>query len=158
MAKSKKPTKRVGGPFVAAAVFCNSILEDSDSVVSALRIVDEVQITVSSLAPPDFPSKANPLEIPLWGLIIIRRGDADSGKHELRLVIEQPDGKSGELSKHEITLPDHPNGATTIKSKMLMKLHSPGVFWVDVILDGKRLTRMPLNLLIHRPETPVARS
>ena len=71
MAKAKNPKKKIGGPFVAAAVLCNSVSEDADGVVSALRIVDEIRGVLSPDAPADFPSKSNPLEINLFALIIV---------------------------------------------------------------------------------------
>ena len=33
MAKPKKPAKKVGGPFLAAALFCESIMEDKDKMI-----------------------------------------------------------------------------------------------------------------------------
>jgi hypothetical protein len=150
MAKTKKPAKKIGGPFIAAAVFCNSITEDSDGVLSANRIIDEIQAAVRPDAPADFPSKKMPIDLTLFGLISIRRGDASSGKHKLRLVMEQPDGKTSELSKQDVEMPPHPNGAVNVRVKMALKLFSAGTFWIDVILDGKRLTRMVLNLVLLR--------
>ncbi len=41
MAKVKQTKKkRVGGPYLAAAVFCQNILEDSQKSLSAINIVD----------------------------------------------------------------------------------------------------------------------
>jgi hypothetical protein len=157
MAETATPTKNSGGPYVAAALFCNSILEDSDGIVSALRIVDEIRVVINPNAPPDVPSKADPIEIPLFALIIIRRGDAPAGMHQLALAMETPDGKTEEVYKGEITMPDHPNGAAVIKSRVTLRLHSSGVFWIDVILGENRLTRMAMNLLIQRSEPAAAK-
>jgi hypothetical protein len=156
MARTAKPEKKVGGPFVAAALLCNSITEDSDGVLSAIRIVDEIHALVRSDAPPDFPSKDKPLDVTTWALIIIRRGDARAGKHKLRLVFERPDGTTDEAVNQDIELPKHPNGAANVKVKMSLKLFSSGVFWIDVVLDGKCLSRMALNLVILRPESTPA--
>jgi len=152
MAKGKNPKKKVGGPFLAAAVLCNSITEDSDGVVSAIRIVDEIRAVLTPNAPADFPSKAKPVELSLFALIIIRRGDAAPGKHQLSLVIERPDGSRDELKNEDVQMPDYPNGTATVKAKLSMKLFSQGTFWIDVILGKQLLTRMALNLVLQRAE------
>lgn len=152
MAKATKPGKRVGGPFLAAAVFCNSVTEDCDGVLSALRIVDEIRGIIPSNAPPDFPSKDKPVDISLFALIMIRRGDAHAGKHQLRLVMEQPNGKTNEVLKQEIEMPEYPNGTATLRARVVLKLFSPGVFWIDVMLGKERLSRMALNLVLQRAD------
>ena len=152
MAKDKKTAKPIGGPFIAAAVLCQGVSEESDGVFSVTRIVDEIRLALSPDAPEDYPSKDKPIEIPLWALVIIRKGDARVGKHKLRLVVEQPNGKVREAFKTDVEMPEYPNGTTTVRAKMLMKLHSSGVFWIDVILGRQRLTRMALNLKIDRPQ------
>jgi len=150
MAKQKE--KKVGGPFIAAAMLCNSVSEDSDGVLSAMRIVDQVGLNIPPDAPPDFPSKAKPIDVSLFALIIIRRGDAKVGKHNLRLVMENPEGKIKPLAKAKIEFPQFQNGAANVKIRLGLKLYTPGVFWIDVILDKQRLTRMALNLILNRPE------
>jgi hypothetical protein len=153
MAKSKKTmVKKIGGPFVASAILCQSISEDSDGLVSAHRILDEIRVVLNANAPAEFPSKAHPVELPLFALIMIRRGDAGSGKHRLRLVFERPDGKTTDVYNEDIEMPKFPNGAATVKAKITAKLQSEGVFWIDVILNKERLTRMALNLVIQRAE------
>lgn len=153
MAKTK-PAKKVGGPFLAAAVLCTAISEDSDGIVSAHRIVDEIRVALPHDAPADFPSASKPFETSLFTLIIIRRGDAASGRHQLRLVAENPSGEVKEMLSRDIKMPKHPNGAAMARIRMSMRLHSAGVHWIDVELDGKRLTRMALNIVIQRAEAP----
>lgn len=147
---AKKSSKKIGGPFIASAVFCQSVSEDSDGVLSALRIVDEVRGIIPSNAPADFPSKEHPVEITLFALIMIRRGDAVAGKHNLKLVIESPKSETKDVFTEEIELPQPPNGAATVKARIVMKLQGQGLYWIDVILDKQRLSRMPLNIVLHR--------
>jgi hypothetical protein len=150
----KKAEKKIGGPFVVAALLCNSVTEDSDGVLSALRIVDEVRAVLSPAAPANFPSKEMPVELSLFALIMIRRGDAPAGKHDLKLTIERPNGETSELYNQAIDMPEHPNGAFTVKARLRLKLHSQGLFWIDVLLNSKCLTRMVLNLVLQRAEVP----
>jgi hypothetical protein len=150
MAKRKR---RTGGPFIAAAVLCHNVTEDSDGVMSAIRIVDQISMTMGPDAPAEFPSKSKPLAISFFALIIIRKGDAPAGKHRLGLVVEQPDGETEPIVEQDIEMPEHPNGVVNMRIKLGMKLSLPGVHWIDVNLDEDRLTRMALNLVIARPQT-----
>ncbi len=152
MAKDTKPQKKVGGPFLASAVFCNSVTEDADGVLSALRIVDEIRGLIAHNAPPDFPSKDKPVDVQLFALIIIRRGDSTAKKHRLRLVMEQPNGKTTEVLKTNFEFPDHQNGTANVRCKVSMKLFTNGTYWFDVMLGKHRLTRMALNLALQRAE------
>jgi len=150
MAKRKS---RAGGPFIAAAVLCNNVTEDSDGVLSAIGIVDQINMGIRPDAPPDVPSQAKPLTVSLFALIIIRKGNAPTGKHRLKLVIEQPDGKTEPVVDQDIEMPEHPQGVVSTRIRLGMKMHIPGVHWIDVKLDRRRLTRMALNLVIVRQET-----
>jgi hypothetical protein len=156
MAKRKKTVKKIGGPFLAAAIFCENILEDSSGLMSVQRIMDGCQVVVSPFAPPDMPSKANPVPVAQNILLIFRTGDAP-GKHELKLVMQGPNGKRSLVSTMEISLTEPSHGGVNVKTVAKMMVYSSGVFLIDVILDGKRFTRMPLNIDIQRlPSTQLA--
>jgi hypothetical protein len=148
MKKPNAPNKP-GGPFLAAAVFCDNILEEMGGVVTAYRIVDSVQGLIAASAPPDLPSKKNPIEFRLNMLLVFRSGDSP-GKHKLKLVVESPLGKRKTMSAQEIELSPEPQGGINFKSNFVLRAYSNGMFWVDVILDGKRLTRMPLSVAMRR--------
>src|SRR5262245_12108413 len=124
----KSGKKSVGGPFLAAAVFCESIMQDKDGVASAIRILDTMQILISPQAPPDVPSKDQPLQLVQHILIIIRTGD-EPGKHRLKLVINPPSGTASEIMDQEVVLSKEAHGGTTVKSALNMRVFSSGVFW-----------------------------
>lgn len=156
MAKKIVKPKKVGGPFVTAALFCEGVNEEANGVVSAIRIVDEIRMGLSSNAPPDFPSKAHPLELSMLSLIIIRAGDlAGKKKRMLKIVINAPSGKKVQAIPHVFDMPPYPNGTATIKAKINLKATEAGCYWLDVFVDGKRLTKMALNLQIQ-PAVPPA--
>jgi hypothetical protein len=155
VAKVKKQAKKVGGPFLASAVFCESIMEDASGKVSAINILDGCQFWVPPQAPDNVPSKSQPVQIIQNILLIFRTGDAP-GKHNLRLMMQQPNGKRSEALNQEIKLTPESHGGVNIKTHVNMSVYSSGVFWIDVILDGKRLTRMPLNISFQRLPGPNA--
>ena len=149
MAKRKKVTKKIGGPFLAAAVFCENVIDEKDGMISVVRIVDGCSISINEDAPPDFPSKANPIRISQSALIVIRTGDSP-GKHNLKLIVQSPPGKRKAQPVQEVNLTPEQNGGANVKINAILEAFSPGMFWFDVYIDGKRVTRMPYNLQIKR--------
>jgi hypothetical protein len=151
--RAKIPERKTGGPFLAAAVFCENILEDSDRTVSVIRIIDGVQIVLSPQAPADIPSPTHPFPVTLNILLIFRTGDSP-GEHNLKLQTESPDGKRDVGLEQVVTLSPEPNGGLSLKTLAGLAVHCNGVHLIDVSLDGKLVTRMPLNVQITRAEMP----
>src|SRR4051794_16650563 len=69
-----KPAKTPRGPFLAAAFFCDGILQDMGGVLSVSRIVDQLNISVHPDAPDDVPSKEKPLPVQQNLLVMFRTG------------------------------------------------------------------------------------
>jgi hypothetical protein len=160
MAKGKKKAlenaeKKIGGPFLAAAFFCENILEDMKGMLSVQGITDAVQIAIHPHAPPDVPSEEKPLVINQQVLLMFRSGDSP-GKHHLKIETEGPSRKRETIKDDEVTLSDLPNGGLNIKIAIGISVTRSvgGLFLIDVILDGVLMTRVPLNIAIIRPELP----
>ncbi len=151
--KTKEVVKKYGGPFLGAAFFCESLIEDTNKRMSAIGIVDGTLITIPHNAPADIPSKSNPFLVVQNFLLLFRSGDSP-GRHILKIVVEQPDGKRKAVGQQDIFLSDVPYGGCHVKSQAAFKVFSGGVFWVDVFLDGKRFTRMPFNITFERATSP----
>lgn len=154
MAKSdKKPAAKkaakVGGPFLAAAVFCESIMEESSKIVSAIKIIDGVQYYIHPDAPDDVPSKEHPVPISQRALLTFKTGDSP-GTHHLKMVLEEPSGNRQEIKTQEIVLSPPPQGGCNVTSTIAIPIRANGVYWFDVFLDGKLMTRMPLNVNVQR--------
>jgi hypothetical protein len=158
MSKIKKQEKGIGGPFLTAALFCDStILDKDDGSLSVIRIIDQMEIVLMK-APPGLPSETNKLIVPIHGLLSFKTGDAQ-GDHTVRCVMESPSGKKA--LAHEQTLPFTPqrHGGANLRLNMTIAVFKGGLFWLHVYLDGKRMTRMPLQITIRRepsPESPDA--
>lgn len=154
MAKTSKA--KIGGPFLGAAFFCESVMEDQDKVISAIRIADSMNMWLSPDAPQDAPSESQPIRIIQHFIVMFRSGDAP-GKHELKLVMHTPSGKKSEVFKKVIELTKEPNGGFQLKGQAGFEIHSTGVYWMDVSLDGKLYTRMPYRININRLARPKAK-
>lgn len=162
MAKSRQKhpeqpvaSRKIGGPFLAAAIFCENILEDMRHMLSVQGISDSAHLMVPPFVPKDVPSEENPVSINQQILLIFRSGDSP-GKHQFKLEIESPSGKRTVAKEDEVTLSDGPSGGLNFKIAVTMSLTNPtgGLYLADVFLDGKLMTRMPFTANVVRHETP----
>jgi hypothetical protein len=109
---AKKPTKKAGGPYLAAAFFCESVIEDKqDSALTAIRIVDTIMFQLHPSAPADFPSETQRLPVPISGLLMFKTGDSP-GEHTVRLVAESPSGKKHTILEQVVTFTQPPHGGS----------------------------------------------
>ena len=154
MAKSKKQKKKkIGGPFLTCATFCDAIIEEADGVLSAMKMIDTVKILLSPNAPADIPSEQNPVGIVQHLLVTFKSGDSP-GKHKLQLIMEGPSGKKVEVMNKDIELSRKPHGGLNIKTQCRIAVQNSGLRWLDVVLDGKVFSRVPINIIISRTIDP----
>jgi hypothetical protein len=153
MAKSGTRSKN-RGPYLTAALICETILEDKDGSLSAIRIVDTVSVQVPPDAPADIPSESNRLPIQVNLLLAFKTGGAP-GEHALRIDVQSPSGKINKgLAEATLKLDDKPHGGINLKLHSLLVIASAGLFWVIILLDGKQVTRIPLMVILERATLP----
>lgn len=129
------------GPFVGAAFLCEQILTDEGGVVSAIRIVDRI---THSLSGPDIPSEMPPIRVPIKGLVLLKDGAA-RGRHEVVFRIEHPSGVRQEIGQRSVVFEGGGHGST-IRLELILDLNSEGLYWIDVLLGTRLLTRIPLEV------------
>jgi hypothetical protein len=134
-------------PYVAVATFCDKVLEGKDGVFSIIRIVDVVKVAV----PTHLPADTKPaVELPL--LIVLRSGDA-RGKASLRLNLRTPSGVVKWAAEPIPVAFTGDNENTTIQVQFRVGVEEFGLYWVEVLLDDRLLTKVPLTLREQRPAT-----
>ncbi|MCI0421077.1 MAG: hypothetical protein L0312_17930 [Acidobacteria bacterium] len=151
--KTKKRARKRGGPYVAAAVFCDNIVEGSDRALSAIRIIDQVTLTVPANAPADVPSEKKPLPYSAWVLMSFKTGDA-KGNHRVQLVGHSPSGKHQVILDKHVLFSSEQHGGANLRTNVTLVVSKGGLFWLDVVLDGRVVTRMPLQISVARSEMP----
>ncbi|HBI44131.1 MAG TPA: hypothetical protein DDY78_14955 [Planctomycetales bacterium] len=145
--------KKTAGPYLAAAIFCETIIEDKqDNVLSAIRIIDTFTMTLAASTPPDVPSEKNRLPVNVNGLLIFKTGSSTKKTHALRIVMQSPSGKRGKVLEETIPFPPEPQASANVRLATTIAVKEGGLFWMDVFLDTKRLARMPLMIHIQRQE------
>jgi len=154
--KARKLRKKTGGPYLAAAFFCESLIEDkADGALTAVRIIDSMVVQLGPDAAPDFPSDENRLPIQIHALLTFKSGDSP-GNHAIKVVAESPSGKRQTILEQTLPLSPPPHGGANLRVSQTIGVHKGGLFWTHVFLDGKRVTSMPLQISIERVASPLS--
>jgi hypothetical protein len=147
---AEKAQGRSGGPYLAAALFCEHIIEDkADGAMTPIRIFDTVNMVIPASAPEDFPSENNRLNVSFSALVCFKTGDAP-GPHNVVVVMESPSGKKGDVYAQEIVLPPEPQGGINLRLSSTIAVVKGGLFKAHVYLDSNLVTTMPLQINLQR--------
>ncbi|HJT33610.1 MAG TPA: hypothetical protein VJ783_16310, partial [Pirellulales bacterium] len=133
MAKKRPRRQRPKrGPYIAAAVFCESVIEGKDNCLTPVRIIDSITAAIDPSAPPDFPSKENRLSVGVWSVVILKSGDSP-GEHSVRLVVESPSGTKKTGYEQVLTLSEPAHGGINLRIYQTIGVVDGGLFWVHVL-------------------------
>lgn len=145
---------RPTGPFIAAAVFAEKVLQERDGTKSLIRVVDRHTRTTVGPQPPD---AMEPFDWEATAFISLKPGQA-RGSTSFRIVMESPNGLSREVGAGSFNFVGGPNEGADIIAPVKLHIELPGLYWFDIEIDGRVLTRMPLQVLYERrvmPRPPV---
>lgn len=127
-------------PLLAAAFTCERILRETDGVLTAVRLVD----TFTVRRPPKLPPNLAPI-VQCWILIYFKSGDT-RGRYAVSLVMRSPSGQLSPIGDPmPIDLKGGPQGVT-LAIELTFGVKEMGLHWIDVLLDGERVTSMPITL------------
>jgi hypothetical protein len=136
---------KIGGPFLMAAVFCERVLQEKDGVLSPIRIVDQFTHTVAG---PDAPDKMPPFTIKVSILIAFKSGDF-KGKQDVKITPVAPSGQVLPGISVPILLEGADKGAN-VNITYVFDAQEEGLYWFNVTLNGKLITRMPLRTIYQK--------
>lgn len=131
------------GPYLAAAFLCEKVLIETDSVKSAIRIIDRINRTAIAPAPPD---TMEPFDYSLTLFIRFKSGAA-RGPMSLEVRLSKPSGESPTPLRQTIHFEGEDDRGIDFVGNMTLRLDQAGLYWFDVYLDGTRLTRVPLRIV-----------
>lgn len=135
-----------GGPYLSAAFFCEKILQESDGVVSAIRIVDRINAQAVGLDVPDEMPKI-PVNLTLF--VSFRSGEA-RGSHDFTLVFVPPSGVSTQRQTNSVLFEGGEDRGVNVMIPLNMLVDQPGVYWFDILLGDRLVTRIPLRIVYQR--------
>ncbi len=131
------------GPFVTLAVFCDQAIEDKEGVLTLIRVVDQVTLRASGEgAPSDLP----PGQAINATLVVGLKAGKAKGRQTVQVTFEHPDGTRDagpELPVH-FTGGDHQGANLIFKASIV--LSDAGIYWADVSVNARLVTRTPLEV------------
>lgn len=131
------------GPFVSAAFFCERVLQEVDGVQSAMRIVDRVTV---QQGPAGAGTSPPPPLVALQALVILKSGGFD-GSGSLELVPWAPSGLKQPGINLGITFDGGADRGVSLVLPLAMPATEEGLYWFDVVFEGRLLTRIPLRII-----------
>jgi hypothetical protein len=132
-------------PYLAAAFFCDQVLQEQDGVASAIRIID--RIFIPELAPPKDAKAAADMR-----MFISFKGGGYVGKATVKLAPTAPSGKALKEQQIEIQFSRELNAGANIIIRAALAFEEEGVYWFDVYCNDELVTRMPLDVQLMTPE------
>jgi hypothetical protein len=131
-----------GGPYLSSALLCEKALQETDGVVSVIRIVD--RWTVSG------PTEEMPQTAIQTTMVLMFKSGFHRGPGRLTVTPISP--RDARLLAMEI--PVHFEGdedrGVNVVIPMAFPVQEPGVYWFEVALDGQIVSHIPLRVIYHR--------
>lgn len=140
---------RTEGPWLTAALICERVLQEADGTLSAIRIVD--RITNSAIG-QGTPAEMPPMPVNLTLLIALKAGAAH-GRHDLKVELEGPNGLRTPVAETiSVLFEGEDRGANVVLALNWIAQHE-GLYWFDVVLNERLVSRVPLRVVYLRQET-----
>ncbi|MGH7987803.1 MAG: DUF6941 family protein [Candidatus Binataceae bacterium] len=144
------------GPYLAAALFCDRLLEEKNGVLSAIRIADTYTVKTTGLPPNTIPSVATTL------LLSFRAGEA-RGIFHVNVAGRFPSGRelqprsmAGEQSPPAFTITFNDGANPT--ANLILNLSIPAIefgwYSFDVLMEGEIVARASVRVLPAPPGNP----
>lgn len=133
------------GPYLKAALFCDSTIEGKDGVLSLIRVVDRLIITAAG---HDAPLEMPPQDVPLNLAIMLVSGRA-RGTSTLALSVEPPNGTPKQFWTNTVLFEGEDRGANIV-AQITYRFEMQGLYWFHVRLDDEPLTSVPYRVIYQR--------
>jgi hypothetical protein len=149
----------IQAPFLASAVLCEKVLEEKDGTMTVVRIINRLYLMVARTnergqesEPHDQPSPGDlGFPLPLTAFISFRAIEP-TGSHDLRVVAHSPTGKIHEMGTYRSAVQfKQSNQMFNLVLRLGLQAREEGLYWFDVLLDDRTVTRMPLQIVFGHP-------
>jgi hypothetical protein len=131
------------GPYVNVAVFCERVLQEKDDVITLVRIVDQITVSVTGT---DAPDELPPGAAVSTNLVISLRAGQATGKQRVQITFEHPDGSRHPGPELPVHFTQGSSGGANLILNMNVALSTTGIYWADILVNGRLVTRLPLEI------------
>jgi uncharacterized protein DUF6941 len=127
----------------ANVIICETVLDQKDEVMSAIRIVDLMTLRII----PELPIEKQTVQ--LSGLVMVKSRIGDDGEHHIQVDLVRPNGEVTKLLERSCVatsiLPQTPGGANFILQVALVP-RQMGTHYFRLSVDGEEVTTAPFTL------------
>lgn len=140
------------GPYLQTAVICDKVLQEKDGVCSAIRIIDRITRTAMGPTPA---KQMEPFTHPLALLLAMKAGQA-RGTYQVEIRPVKPNAEQSLPSLRSTVFFEGPDErGVNLVSEMIIGFDQEGLWWFDVYLNDRRITRIPLRIVyLPQPTNP----
>ncbi len=133
------------GPYLVVAALCEKVLQEASGVLSLIRIVDRMTISTQGVgAPEEMP----PGTVSITAVISLKSGQA-RGSDSVMIRLERPSGVKTQIGTFPVFFEGEDRGSNIIFDLALF-VEEQGLYWFDVLIGDRLLTRMPLRIVYQR--------
>lgn len=137
-------------PYLLMAVICQRAQQDQYGSFSIINILEHL---VAGSDDPNAPEQMPTFRLEANLVVMFASGDA-IGDRSVIIVAEEPDGERLQPVEQKITLRGG-DQRSTIVSSLSLDISKTGVYWFDVFLEDRLVTRIPLRIGYERgPREP----
>jgi hypothetical protein len=136
------------GPYLTYAAVCEKVLRETDDVISLIRIVDRVNVTIPLPAqlgtevPADLVAAAPPIAVTF---VLGLKSGGYVGSLPIKIRIETPSEADWPDFATSLNLEGEDRGASLVLPMQFPALVD-GLYWFVVEVGGEVMTRVPLRV------------
>ena len=135
------------GPYLTAALICERVLQEADGVHSAIRIMDRIIHTVLDIDPP---RQMAPFVYEIEILVMLKSGE-NPGMFKLSIQPVKPSNERMPPANYTLNLEAPADRGMNVRARVKVSFDEPGLWWFDILLNDKKITRIPLRVM-YQPQ------
>jgi hypothetical protein len=135
------------GPYVQLAAVCDKVLQEADGTLSLIRVIDRFTVTAHGPGPGELPAELPEGNLDVTLVVALKADDA-RGRYPISLRIQQPSGAYLPERSFDAMFEGGERGVNLILRLQLEALE--GLYWFDVSMNERLLTRVPLRIIYQR--------
>jgi hypothetical protein len=138
-----------GKIYVSAFFVCERVDVAPNHNVTATNIASGVSIQTTA---PQFPETN-------WTAPCYIRFTAEGEKKEFDVSVQSQDpaGTTATVLTQHVQVPPEPGGQVVVGNRITIRLKQVGLYWLDLLIDGDLVSRLPVTVTLRRMPPPGSR-
>lgn len=133
-----------GGPYLAAAFFCEKVLREPDGVATFVRVVDRWVFSG-----PDEVMQPNQYVIQATIVVMFKSG-IHRGNNQLIIAPTSPSDIPGQVLSLPVLFEGDEDRGQMLIQPMIFPVSEYGIYWFRISIDEQCFTEIPLRVVYHR--------